>query len=360
MAGTAAAANLAELAFAHISVPLFVLDPKRRIQLANPAACTLLRAQLSEIRGRDLTELIRSDDPTWCSTDPVDQLATPAAGRRMKVKIKNRRRIRKVGVKPLLAGETEVGALVSVRDAARDADRDPNEEKEHLVSLGELSACVAHEIRNPLTGIRTTVQFVSGKLGQEHPRYEDLVDVIKEMDRIEQIIGDLLLFARPAEGKRVLGSLNDHVTRVLDSMESQFESAEVEVVRNLSDKVTPFIFSPDGIQQVLLNLVRNALEAMPEGGRLKVTSTVRNFRSSRLPAAELFISDSGHGISEDLLQQIFKPFFTTRHNGTGLGLAISANIARGHGGSISARNRATGGATFRVSLPMITEVEDDK
>jgi signal transduction histidine kinase len=218
-----------------------------------------------------------------------------------------------------------------------------------------MSAIVAHEIRNPLTGIRTTVQFVDSKLGDDDAHREDLREVIKEIDRIEQIIEDLLQFARPMEGSRVGTDLNALLDRVLDSMEAQLAEAEIEVKRNLSDELPPFGISPDNMQQVILNLVRNAMEAMPEGGKLTVTTTRRQYRSSREPVAELFVSDTGHGIPEDLFDSIFKPFFTTRHNGTGLGLPISASIVRAHGGRISAWNRAHGGATFRIVLPMETE-----
>jgi signal transduction histidine kinase len=267
--------------------------------------------------------------------------------------VKGSRRLLRVGVYPLQEGGEEAGLLVTVRDARAD-EKDPDEEKDHLVSLGELSACVAHEIRNPLTGIRTTVQYVDSKLETEDPKHEDLREVIGEIDRIEQIIGDLLLFSRPPEGNRVMSDLNGLIHRVLDGMAPQFEAAEVEVKRNLSADLEQFLFSPDSIQQVLLNMLRNAVEAMPEGGKLKVTTTLRRYRSGRPPSAEIFISDTGHGIPEDLLKTIFRPFFTTRHNGTGLGLAISAGIVRSHGGGIHARNRVHGGATFRVSLPLVS------
>ncbi len=360
MAGATTARSWADMAFEQLPIPAAVLDPKRRVLAANAAALDLLRTDLDEIKGKDLTEVVRSDDPTWCSIDPVDRLGAPSIGRKLKAKVRNRRRILKVGVYPLRDGESgdEVGMLVTIRDA-RTADRDPHEEKDHLASLGELSACVAHEIRNPLTGVRTTVQFVDSKLTAGDPRHEDLQEVIKELDRIEQIIGDLLLFARPAEGHKVQTDLNALVDRILDSMENQFSAAEVTVRRNLSPGLPPFVFSPDNMQQVLLNLIRNALEAMPEGGKLKVTTGLRHYRSERPPAVEIFVGDTGHGIPEDLLDDIFKPFFTTRHNGTGLGLPISASIVRGHGGRITARNRGKGGATFRISMPLVLEEEPD-
>ncbi len=347
-----------EIALDRIPLAAMVLDMRRRILFANEAACALLRGSAEDLKGKDLTEVVRSEDPTWWSTDPVDRLGAPAVGQRIKARIKGRRRSLRASVHPLREGDEELGTLVTLSDP-RAAERDPREEKAYLDSLGELSACVAHEIRNPLTGVRTTVQFVDSKLDPADPRHEDLQEVIKELDRIEQIIGDLLLFGRPVEGHKVETDLNGLVGRVLDSMESQFQESEVEVKRNLTPDLAPFVFSPDNLQQVLLNLIRNALEAMPEGGKLRVTTTLRRFRSGKPPAAEIFVSDTGHGIPEDLLDQIFKPFFTTRHNGTGLGLPISTNIVRGHGGRLTARNRREGGATFRVSLPLDRREEAD-
>jgi PAS domain S-box-containing protein len=351
MPGATTSPATAETAFSQIPVPALALDTKRRVLLANRAACALLGADTDDLRGRDLTEIIVTQDPTWCSTDPVDRLGSPSIGQKIKARVNGKRRSLRVGVYPLEEGAEDVGMLVTVRDA-RAADRDPHEEQDHLMSLGELSACVAHEIRNPLTGIRTTVQFVDSKLDTKDPRHEDLQEVIKEIDRIEQIIGNLLLYARPTEGSRTTADLNDLVTRVLDGQEGAFEAARVEVKANLSPEIPPFLFNPDAMQQVLLNLIRNSVEAMRGGGKLKVTTTLRRFRSGRPPAAEIFVSDTGHGIPESVMPNIWKPFFTTRPTGTGLGLPISANIVRGHGGRVFARNRATGGATFRISIPI--------
>ncbi|HET9232977.1 MAG TPA: ATP-binding protein, partial [Candidatus Eisenbacteria bacterium] len=312
-------------------------------------ACAVLRADPESLNGRDLTEVVKAEDPNWLSTDPVDRLGTPRSGRKLKAKVAGARRVLRVGVWPLGQEGGDQGMLVSVRDGRGESD--PEEVKDHLTSLGELSACVAHEIRNPLTGIRTTVQFVTSKLAPADPQREPLGEVIAEIDRIEQFIEDLLLFARPAEVTRAKGDLNALLGRVLDAMAPQFEEAKVEVRRAFSPEVPPLSLSPDAMQQVAQNLLRNAMEAMPEGGRIRITTTLRRFRSGRT-VVELFVSDTGHGIPEDLHHQIFKPFFTTRPSGTGLGLPISASIIRAHGGRIAARNRAGGGTTFRVTLPV--------
>src|SRR5207247_3611451 len=132
-----------------------------------------------------------------------------------------------------------------------------------LVSLGELSAYVAHEIRNPLTGIRTTVQFVGSKFKSRDPRREDLDDVIRELDRIEQIITGLLMFARPPAAQPQPCDLHQALSKTLDLLEAQFQDAQVTVVREFADDLPQVIADPDLTQQVFLNLALNAIQDMP-------------------------------------------------------------------------------------------------
>ena len=345
---------LYEHAFDRMPLPALLLDAADRVVRVTPEAADVLGLPGDTLTGERLHDLVESEDPTWTSADPVDHLGTPTIGREIKARVGGKRRRFRVAVYPL-AAEEDAPRLVTVRDADEDEDLDPREVRDHQASLEELCACVAHEIRNPLTGIRTTVQFVGSKLDPASPFAGDLKEVLKEMDRIEEIIGDLLRYGRPAEFSPVEADLNDMVGRLLDSVEAQCREGEVELKRNLSEELKPFPFSPDGLHQVLHNLVRNALEAMPEGGRLKITTSLRKFRSERPAEAEIFVSDTGHGIPEDLLHDIFQPFFTTRHNGTGLGLPISLGIVRAHGGRMTARSRKDGGTTFRISLPLKPE-----
>ena len=222
------------------------------------------------------------------------------------------------------------------------------------MSLGELSAYVAHEIRNPLTGIRTTVQFVASKLRPRDSRRDDLNDVIQELDRIEQIITGLLMFARPPQAKSQACDVNQVVERTLDLLDLQFRDAKVNTTRELADELPLVIADPDLLQQVLLNLCLNAIQAMPQGGELTLTTGVRRYRTRR-SLVDISVTDTGGGIPKELMEKIFDPFFTTRSMGTGLGLPISVQIVRDAGGVITARNNAGGGATLRVSLPVPAE-----
>ena len=256
---------------------------------------------------------------------------------------------------PMRDEEGELAGSVVIAEAISESEDGEFQTKiDRLVSLGELSAYVAHEIRNPLTGIRTTVQFVASKLKIRDPRREDLNDVIQELDRIEQIITGLLMFARPPQSRSQPCDLHQVLERTLDLLALQLTDAKVRVTRELAEDLPLVIADPDLLQQVFLNLCLNAIQAMPEGGELSITTGVRRYRTRR-SLVDVGISDTGVGIPKELMEKIFDPFFTTRSMGTGLGLPISVQIVRDAGGVITAKNNTGGGATLRVSLPLPAE-----
>lgn len=228
---------------------------------------------------------------------------------------------------------------------------------DRFASVGDLSAVIAHEIRNPLTGIRTTIQYVGGKLPSDSVLRTDLQDAIQELDRIEQFTTDLLQFARPKSFQMTEQDLNPILETVLDNLELQFAEAGIVVKRDLAPSLPRIRMDRDALQQVVLNVMLNALEAMNGGGQFRVSSSARRYRS-RL-AVEVAFSDTGCGIPEGAIDKIFDPFFTTKQAGTGLGLSISLQIVREHGGRITVRNRTQGGVIFRLSFPVLPGQERD-
>jgi len=181
--------------------------------------------------------------------------------------------------------------------------------------------------------------------------------VIKELDRIEQIITGLLLFARPPAARSQPCDLHGVIDKTLDLLEAQLGEAQVRLTREYAEDVPEVVADPDLMQQVFLNLCLNAIQAMPEGGELSVTTAVRRYRTRR-SMVDVSFHDTGVGIPRDLMEKIFDPFFTTRTMGTGLGLPISVQIVRDAGGLITAKNNSGGGATLRVSLPVPAETPD--
>jgi len=354
---TATYPELAERVLNSLPCGVLIIDRRGRISGVNQRTCDLFGVAEKDLNGRECSDVLKTEDQTWYSLDPIDRLGDPVAGHFVEGRIAGRKVRFSVELSPYNDEEGEaIGTLVLLDEPLR-RSQDPENQAERLISLGELSACVAHEIRNPLTGIRTTVQFVGRKMPSGDPLQEDLEAVIGELDRIEKIIDDLLQFSRPQMGNKSMVSLNDLLEKTLDSLGPQCEVLGIQVRRKLHPRLPQSFMDPDMIQQVLFNLINNALEAMPEGGILKVTTTCRRFRSGT-PNLEVFISDTGRGIDPEAMPKIFQPFFTTRAAGTGLGLPISLQIVRSHGGRISARNRVRGGAIFRASLPLTLATDE--
>jgi PAS domain S-box-containing protein len=321
------------------------LDRDRKILYANRRTEELLGVSPESLVGLAAKDLFQGSDARWlkgASSEPRE-FRVQAEGREVTLKAE--------AVQMRTDSGEVLGSVVIADPVAETEDGEFQKKIDRLVSLGELSAYVAHEIRNPLTGIRTTVQFVSSKFKPNDARREDLDDVIKELDRIEQIITGLLLFARPQSGRPTLMSVQDVLEKTLAAIELQLKDQEVEVERDYAEDLPEVWIDGDLVQQVFLNLCLNATQAMSQGGKLTVSTGVRRYRTRR-SFVDVSVSDTGKGIPKEAMEKIFDPFFTTRSMGTGLGLSISLQIVRDHGGVITAKNNAQGGATFRVSFPL--------
>ncbi len=214
---------------------------------------------------------------------------------------------------------------------------------EQLAWLGRLLAGVAHEVRNPLAGIRSTVQLWQ-RLPETARSPAALEAVVHAVDRLEGLVGRLLFFARSGhEGARPV-DLNTLVGEAFDLLRAQAGEQQVELVADLDEGLHAVSGAAGALGQVVLNLLVNALQAVPAGGRV----TCRTRRSAA--AVELTVSDTGPGVPPDARAHLFEPFFTTRPEGTGLGLALCREIVQQHGGRIDLMADAPG-ATFRVVLP---------
>lgn len=326
------------------------LDRERRVLYANRRIEELLGVAPETLLGQPAKELFQGIDARWlrgASSEPRE-FRLSAEGRDVTLKAEAVQMRSETG--------EILGSVVLADTVAETEDGEFQKKIDRLVSLGELSAYVAHEIRNPLTGIRTTVQFVGSKLKPQDSRREDLEDVIKELDRIEQIITGLLLFGRPQSGRPVLFDVHSVLEKTLTGIELQLEATKVEIEKDYAENLPELWLDPDLAQQVFLNLCLNAIQAMPQGGRLAVTTGLRRYRTRR-SFVDVSFTDTGSGIPKEAMEKIFDPFYTTRSMGTGLGLSISLQIVRDHGGVITAKNNSSRGATFRVSFPLPAPVE---
>ena len=218
---------------------------------------------------------------------------------------------------------------------------------ERLVIVGNLAAAVAHEIRNPLSAVSMGLQRLRAEFepaeGQEYRRMVDLVQ--GEVRRLNAIVEEFLSLARPIQLKREPVSIRALLEEVRRLVEPQAGPAGITVEQRIPDSVPELRADRDRIKQVLLNLVLNAIEAMPSGGTLTLGVAASD------TTVTISVSDTGGGIPADLLPRVFEPYVTTKTRGLGLGLAIARRIVEAHGGRIEAESGAGHGTRFRVTLP---------
>ncbi|MGD2115383.1 MAG: ATP-binding protein [Acidobacteriota bacterium] len=223
---------------------------------------------------------------------------------------------------------------------------------ERLATAGELAAGAAHEIRNPLTAIRSTIQYLHDTLSEDHPGRPEAAGLLEEVDRIDEIVEGLLSFARPREAVFAPLDAAEVVRQSVALVASRCRKQGVEVDAAL-DQAMPMIGDEGLLKQLFLNLLLNALQAMPEGGRLTVTGRPIPPGRSEPPergGAFFEVSDTGPGVPEEIREKVFDPFFTTKAGGTGLGLSICYGIAERHRGEVEIADGAGGGAAVRVRL----------
>ena len=211
---------------------------------------------------------------------------------------------------------------------------------EKLTSLGELSAGIVHEVRNPLASIKGAIEIMEDELEEDSPRREFADLARKEIDRLDQLVGEYLRFARPAEPAKSLLDPNAIVESVTALIENQAAAQSVRVVKHLQQGITRVLVDPEQIKQVILNLAINGLQAMEHVDRNHKTLTFRT--AEREGDCALEVIDSGPGVEPPNRSKIFDPFFTTKDQGIGLGLSIAHKIATQHEGKLVAENSSEG------------------
>ncbi len=224
---------------------------------------------------------------------------------------------------------------------------------EQLAACGKIATSLVHEVRNPLAGIKAAMEVLSGESTIAKEDRDILFRVVWEVKRIEGLFTNMLDFARPKPPQFSTVSLKEVIDRAL-LFTPAITRQKVKVAWERENPVPLIQADPNQLYQVFLNLFLNAAAAMPEGGTLSIVITT----NKAAEMVEVAISDTGKGIDEALLDDIFTPFFTTKPTGSGLGLATSKTLIDLHGGSIVASNRLDGGALFLIALPISAGVSD--
>ena len=262
------------------------------------------------------------------------------------------------------SGKDEVGQLVASFDSMVDRLDTAKKELEQLhfqqmeradrlASVGEMAAGIAHEIKNPLTGIAAAISIIKEDFAPSDGRSEILNEVLDQVKRLDKTVNDLLFFGKPSPPELIYADINAILKKTV-VFASQYKGVRhIEKKLELRDELPLVYVDPKQIQQVFLNVILNAFQAMPQGGVLSL-HTCSIVKDSKLYVRTI-IADTGSGIPAQVLEKLFTPFFTTKAQGTGLGLAICHKIISQHNGTISVVSEADRGTEFTIDLPGIEE-----
>jgi signal transduction histidine kinase len=227
---------------------------------------------------------------------------------------------------------------------------------EKLATLGRVAAGVAHEIRNPLTAIKMLIYSMKEELAIDLEHRKDMDVIIKEIDRMERFVKTFLQFARPPDPSYSPIELKECIHDTLILLDPRIRQVGAELVESHDENVGRVLADPDQIKQVMINLLLNAVAAMPNGGRLAIETRLKSEESiaNGKTWVQIAVVDSGSGIPEEIRDILFEPFVSASEQGMGLGLSMAYQIINRHGGWIDAKNNPTGGATFTVHIPYNT------
>ncbi|MEW6566994.1 MAG: ATP-binding protein [Chloroflexota bacterium] len=333
--------------FAASGEGLLVLTADLIIRRANPAACAILGYRAGDLEGLAVQEaLVGPEDarPTL-----LDALVHEREAQRPRLILHRRDGTPfPAQLRALPIGDrASPRLLLLINDLSeQQAIEDRTETLAQRALLGEVAAIFAHEVRNPINNISTGVQLVASRLGRDHPQHEALERVAKECTRLSQLMSDVLFFARPLELKSEALDLADLLSRLLTRWEPRFKQAGITCHTAFDPATPPAEADPRTLEQIIVNLITNALQAMSSGGTLSISLT---------PAGEMVemkVADTGPGIPPEIIDRIFDPFFTTKKDGTGLGLAIARRILTAHKGTIHVESFPDAGTVFTLRLPI--------
>lgn len=352
---------------ASLADAVILTDEDDRVFTANQAAQQLLRLGESQMVGRVVTDLFASTPRLAEVVQSTRRMGHhQSSGAEILRTSKGDIPIR-ISCSPVRgAGGAVTGAALVIQDMSYQRKlEDEVKRNETLARLGGLVAGLAHEIKNPLGGIRGAAQLLQRRVAddEEGRSYTDVI--VREVDRLSGLVEELLTFGSPRRPETRQLNIHRTIHEVLEIMRPELEKRDVRVRLEIDPSLPEVRADPAQLTQVLLNLIKNAMEVSSPGATLTLQTRLdMDFRivrrgedaaavsASNRHFVRVAVGDEGPGFPEDLIDRVFEPFVTTKARGTGLGLSICERIIAAHGGDIRAENRQAGGALVTVSLPM--------
>lgn len=338
-----------------------VLDSSGQVELLNAEACRILESSSASAAGAPLEKLLGPDHAIPAVTQSVLRDGRSAIADEVAIERRfSDDLIADAAVAPLFEDDGELGGVVIVlRDCTIQSSlRDAVSQQEKLASYGHIAAGIAHEVKNPLSGIRGAAELLEARAGDERGQQTAGL-IVREVDRISSLVDELMVFAKGEELDRRLTNLHRVLDAVLELIGVDPLSKEVSIERIYDPSIPELMADERRLTQIFLNLARNGLQAL-EGKpgsltvrtRVSVDHRLPGTDGRPLPAVVVEFIDDGPGISPDDLRRLATPFFTTKAQGTGLGLAVARHWAAQHGGTLDIQSTEGEGTTARVSLPL--------
>jgi two-component system sensor histidine kinase PilS (NtrC family) len=341
-----------------LSSGLFTTDAGGRITSFNRAAREITQNSFESVQRKPWWEVFNWEQANLFEADPSTLLAPyrfEGEGRR----VDGSRLVLGMTLAPLTENGVRTGLVGVFQDLTQIRDREEEmRRREWLATLGEMSAGMAHEIRNPLAALAGSMQMLRRDLHLEESNGHLMDIAIRETTRLDSIITEFLLYARPPALNLKECDVNDVLAEALDLIRHEAQSQlNIVLVTHPSPGTLVAQVDPDQMKQVFWNLAVNAFEAMPSGGSLTIATGRRSIGSGGRHGEiiEVLFQDTGEGIKKESLDKIFLPFFTTKKRGSGLGLAAVHRIVDLHGGWIRVESREGKGSQFVVCLPVSAE-----
>jgi PAS domain S-box-containing protein len=340
--------NILETVLDSIDVGILVCDGNNNLVMVNKYAQRLL--PLNYVEGVPLASAIVDERiaeffmETLLSRDRV-------MGREIDVEYNGRNVLLSANVLPLVQNRRITGSLIYIEDITEKRKGETRLRRaENLASLTTLAAGVAHEIKNPLGSISIHLQLlqkVLTKMNYTNNKTNKYLNVIKEeVDRLNRIVVDFLFAVRPMKTELREGDINKLISQMMDFVTVEMEQSKILCFLELDENVPKIMMDERLLKQAMLNLIKNAQAAMPQGGVLTIAT---NFADNEI---RISICDTGMGISVENLAKIFEPYFTTKETGTGLGLTLVYRIVREHQGEIAVDSAPDTGTEFKIILPV--------
>jgi PAS domain S-box-containing protein len=333
-----------------------IVDRNYRISMVNKTGLTLYNRSVEEFIGRPCHQEFqgRSDLCPNCPAQETFQTGKLAFRERASLVVNGEKHYLQIFTFPLADRK---GETVEVVEYVKDVTREKNLQQqiiqsERLAVVGRMSANVAHEIKNPLGTIVLNAELLEEELGrfqtENTAEARNFLGVIKsELDHLIEVVEEYLQFARLPKVKLEKGNVNEVISDLLFFLKEEASERKVMVVEDLNAPLPPVQLDAKQLRQALLNIFKNSFEAMSEGGKLTVSTVLRDGH------VEVTIGDTGRGIPEENLELVFTPFFSTKHGGTGLGLPIASHIIKEHQGTVSLESYLSLGTVFTIRLPIL-------